>query len=67
MRSDFVGVRLKLDVQGQGDGRILDVAGHGSEGSGKLNNFHGRHVFIIPNVIKFACAASYLFPSPLVL
>ena len=58
-----MGFRLKLDVQAQGCGRILDVAGQGGEGSRKLDNFHGRHIFIVRNAIKFACATSYLFPS----
>ena len=40
-------VRLKLDVQGQGGGRILDVDGQGRWGVLKLDNFHGRHMFII--------------------
>ena len=62
-----MGVRFKLDVQGQEGERILDVAGQGGEESSKLNNFHGRHVFIVPNAVRFACATSCLFPSPLVL
>ena len=33
------GVRLKLDVQGQGDGRILDVAGQGGWGVLKIGQF----------------------------
>ena len=36
--------RLKLDVQGQGGGRVLDVAGQGAGESSKLANFHGRHM-----------------------
>ena len=38
------GIRLKLDVQGEGGGRILDVAGKGGWGSWKLENFHGHHM-----------------------
>ena len=33
-------VRLKLDVQGQGVGKILDVDGQGGGVSWKLDNFH---------------------------
>ena len=40
--------RLKLDVQGQGDEKISDVDGQGGGGSRKLDNFHGRHMCIIP-------------------
>ena len=29
------GIRLKLDVQGQGGGRMLDVAGQGGGGGGR--------------------------------
>ena len=43
------GVRLKLDVQGQVGGRILDVDGGGFW---KLDNFDGRHTCIIPNLIN---------------
>ena len=42
-------VRLKLDVQGQEGGKMLDVDGQESEGSWKLDNFHGRHMCIDPN------------------
>ena len=42
------GIRLKLDVQVQVGGRILDVDGKGGGGSYKLDNFHGRHMFITP-------------------
>ena len=43
-------VCLKLDVQCQRGGRILDVArqggcGRGGEGSSKLEYFHGQHVY----------------------
>ena len=48
-RGEGVGIRLRLDVQGQGGGRILDVDGQGGGGSWKLDNFHGRHMCIIPN------------------
>ena len=44
------GIGLKLDVQAQGGGRILNVDGQGSGGSLKLDNFHGRHMCIIPKV-----------------
>ena len=67
MWSDFEAVRLKLGVQGQASGRILEVAGQGGERSWKLDNFHGHHVFIVPNAIRFAFATSYIFPSPFVL
>ena len=33
-RGGWEGVRLKLDVQSQGSGRILDVAGQGRGGGG---------------------------------
>ena len=48
------GVRLKLDVQGQGGERILDVDRRGGAGGGswKLDNFHGYHMCIIPNLNK---------------
>ena len=42
--------RLKLDVEGEGGGRILDVVGEGGGGgreSSKLNNFHGLHTCIV--------------------
>lgn len=48
-------VRLKLGVQGQGSGRILDVDVQGEWGVlkiGQLENFHGRHMSIIPNEIE---------------
>ena len=41
-------VRLKLDFQGQGGGRMLDVDGQGGWGSWNLDNFHGCHICIIP-------------------
>ena len=45
------GVRFKLDVQCQRDGRILDVAGQG----GWRDNFHGQHMCIAPLLItKFS-------------
>ena len=37
--------RLKLDVQRQGGGIILDVDGERGWG---MDNFHGRHMCIIP-------------------
>ena len=40
-------VRLKLDVQGQGGGRILVLAGQRGGGLEKLENFHGSHMCII--------------------
>ena len=39
------GVRLKLYLQGQGGGRILEVDGRGGGGPWKLENFPGRHVY----------------------
>ena len=42
------GVRLKLDVQGPGAGRIFDVDRQRGGGSWKMGNFHGRHICIIP-------------------
>ena len=44
---------MKLDIQGQGDGRILDVEGQRGWGSWKLDNFHGCHMCIIPNSMSF--------------
>ena len=46
------GVRLKLDVQGQGSGRILGVDQQERWWSWKLNNFHRRHICIIPKMEK---------------
>ena len=43
-------VCLKLDIQNQGDGRILDVNGQEGVRSWNLDNFHGRHMFMIPNI-----------------
>ena len=40
--------RLKLDVQGQEDGKILNVDGQGDGDSRNLDSFHGRHMCIIP-------------------
>ena len=42
MAEDGGGVRLELDVQGQGGRTILDVDRQGGGESRKLNNFHGR-------------------------
>ena len=42
-------VRLRLDVQGQGGRRILDLDGQKGEGSLKLDNFHGCRMCIIPD------------------
>ena len=42
------GVRLKLDVQGQGCGRIVDVNGQGGGGFESWT-IHGCHMYIIPN------------------
>ena len=44
----FVGDGM-LDVQGRGGEKILDVDGQGCVGSWKLDNFHGRHMCIVPN------------------
>ena len=44
------GLHLKLDVQRQGVGRFSDVDEQGSWGSWKLDNFHGRHMCIIPRI-----------------
>ena len=41
-------VRFKLDVQGLGGGRILDVGGQGGGWSPKLDDFHGLCMCIIP-------------------
>ena len=51
----WAGVHLKLDVQVQKGGNILDVDGHVGWGGGswKLNNFHGRHMCIVPYVPSF--------------
>ena len=43
------GVHLKLDIQGQGGGRVLDVDGKGGRGILKLDNFHVCHMCVIPN------------------
>ena len=43
------GIRLKLDIQGQLVGWILDVNGQGGWGGAwKLVNFHGPYMCIIP-------------------
>ena len=36
---------MKLDVQGHGGGRILDIDEQGGWGSWKLGNYHGHHVY----------------------
>ena len=43
-------VRLKLEVQFQGSGKILNADGQraGGEGSSKLDNFYGCHMCIVP-------------------
>ena len=59
------GVRLKLNVQGQGGERILDIDGQGSW-SWKLGNFHGRHICSIPYInaaVSLICVASYQHPA----
>ena len=51
-------IRLKLDVQGQVDGKVLDLdrqggflwVGRGFVGG--LGDFHRRHMCIIPNIIQ---------------
>ena len=43
-------VRLKFDFHGQEGERILDVDGQGGGGPWNLDNFHERHMCIIPNV-----------------
>ena len=48
------GFRLKLDVQGQGGGIILDVDAQEGGGSWKSDNFHGCHMCIIPNRYLYA-------------
>ena len=48
------GVRLKLNVQGQGGGRILDIDGEGEWGVLKIGNFYRHHMCIIPKVIFFS-------------
>ena len=51
---------LKLDVQSQRGGRSLDVDGKGGwevGGSWTLDNFHGRHMCIIPKM-RFAKMAN---------
>ena len=42
------GVRLNLDVQCEGGGKVLDVDVMEGRGSWKLDNFHGRHMCIVP-------------------
>ena len=53
-------VYLRLDVQGQGSGRILNVAAQGVGGSWKLDNCHGCHMCIVPDsaTVKWA---EYIF------
>ena len=51
------GVRLKLDVQGQDSRKILHIDGQGVEESWKLDNFHGRHMCIVPKVYLQPCHA----------
>lgn len=48
---------MKLDVQGQLSERTLDVDGQGHGGFSKLNNFHGRHICIIPKVLMITSAS----------
>ena len=56
------GIRLKLEVQGpEGVGKILDVNGQGL-GSWKLDNFHGRHMCIVP---KFSAGKESSMWNPL--
>ena len=47
---------MKLDVQGQGGGSILDIGGQGGGVRGgeswKLDNSHGRHMCIVPNILE---------------
>ena len=42
------GVRLKIDIEGQGSGRNADVDGKGGGEYWKLDNFHGFHMCTIP-------------------
>ena len=42
---------LKPDVQGQVDGNVLDIDRQWGGGPRKLDNFHGRHICIVPNGI----------------
>ena len=46
------GVRLELDVKGQGGGRMLDIARQGEWGVSKLHHFYRRHVYC-PLLQKF--------------
>ena len=43
-----VGVRWKLDVEGEGVNKILDVDEQGNGTSWKLDNFHGRRMCVVP-------------------
>ena len=48
-------VHLKLDVQGQGVRNLFWCRWTGGRGSGKLDNFHGPHMCIVPNKNNFEC------------
>ena len=47
------GRSLKLEVQGQRTGRILDVDGQGDGESWKLESFRGLHMWIVPKGSSF--------------
>ena len=63
-------IRLKLDVQGQGGRRILDVMDKRGWGSWKLDNFHGRRMCIIPYVkllnLIFITSWTLFFLTPII-
>ena len=56
-------VCLKLDVQGEGGRSILKVDGQGGWGSWKLDNFQGRHIYIIPKIITLYWKGMLYFNS----
>ena len=52
-----------MDVQGQEGWQMLDVDGQGGGGSRELDNFCGRHMFIVRNVKQFMGNSSQLYRS----
>ena len=51
------GFHLKLYMQGQEGGDVLDVDGQGGWGSWKLSNFQGHNMCIIPDIITHTLKA----------
>ena len=56
-------LRLKMDVQGQGGWKMLDVYGHRGWGVLKIGQFYGRHMCIVRNVKQFMDNSSQLYRS----